>query len=137
MGLGAGQVAATRPRGAMPLPLASTETARAHALWDRSERRSQVLMAGGVVMICDEFPEFMGGRKQNPLVLGGSGVTVQVLLPNVDEVWEKAVAAGAKIEMPLADQFWGDRYGVIADPFGHRWALFTHKPKPQEMGQTW
>lgn len=108
-----------------------------HAQDGKRIMHATVLMAGGVVMICDEFPEFNGGKKQNPAVLGGSGVTVQVLLPNVDEVWEKAVAAGAKVEMPLADQFWGDRYGVIADPFGHRWALFTHKPKPAEIGQTW
>ncbi|HMU38963.1 MAG TPA: VOC family protein [Pseudomonadota bacterium] len=96
-----------------------------------------VLVAGGVVMLCDEFPEFMGGRKQNPMELGGSGVTVQMHLSNVDAVWEKAVAEGAQVEMPLADQFWGDRYGVLRDPFGHRWALFTHKPAPEHMGKTW
>lgn len=91
-----------------------------------------VMLAGGVVMLCDEFPEFNGGKEQNPLVLGGSGVTVQVHLQHVDEVWNKALAEGAKVEFPLADQFWGDRYGVLSDPFGHRWALFTHKPRPEE-----
>jgi len=96
-----------------------------------------LVILGGVVMACDEFPEFMGGKKHNPLALGGSGVSIQVQCPDVDVVWNRAVAAGCQVEMPLADQFWGDRYGVLSDPFGHRWALYTHKPKPADMGQTW
>jgi uncharacterized glyoxalase superfamily protein PhnB len=53
----------------------------------------------------------------------------------VDEVFERAVNAGAKIRMPVADMFWGDRYGVVEDPFGHRWSIATHirDMSPQEM----
>jgi PhnB protein len=93
---------------------------------------ASLLINGGVVMLADEFPEFSGGRPpENPKALGGSGVTIHLDLKDADTLWNQAVAAGATVLMPLADQFWGDRYGMLADPFGHKWALFTHKPKPQ------
>lgn len=91
-----------------------------------------LLINGGVVMLADEFPEFSGGRPpENPKALGGSGVVIHLDLKDADPLWNQAVAAGAKVLMPLEDQFWGDRYGMLVDPFGHKWALFTHKPKPQ------
>ena len=90
-----------------------------------------LLLNGGVVMLADEFPEFSGGKPSNPAALGGTGVTIQLELKDADAAWKQAVEAGAQVVMPLADQFWGDRYGILADPFGHRWALFTHKPKQQ------
>ena len=62
-----------------------------------------------------------------PEALGGSPVTLHLQLADVDAFWEKAVAAGAAITMELADQFWGDRYGQIIDPFGHQWSLGQHQ----------
>jgi PhnB protein len=86
-----------------------------------------LVVNGGVIMLSDEFPEFSGQKPANPLALGGSSVVIQLELADADAVWQKAVAAGATVEMPLADQFWGDRYGVLRDPFGHRWVLYSHK----------
>jgi PhnB protein len=92
-----------------------------------------VRINGSMVMLVDEFPE-MGG--QSPLALGGSPVTLHLMVDDVDEVAARAVAAGAEIFMPVADQFWGDRYGVVKDPFGHLWSIATPiwPPKsPEEM----
>jgi len=54
-------------------------------------------------------------------------VTIHLELPDVDAGWKQAVAAGATVEMELADQFWGARYGALSDPFGHRWSLATQR----------
>jgi PhnB protein len=76
-----------------------------------------------MLMLNDEFPE-MGGLS--PLSVGGTGVTIHIYTDNVDEAFNRAVAAGAQVAMPLMDQFWGDRYGMISDPFGHKWSIATH-----------
>jgi len=73
-----------------------------------------------MLMLNDEFPE-MGGLS--PLSVG---VTIHIYTDNVDEAFNRAVAAGAQVAMPLMDQFWGDRYGMISDPFGHKWSIATH-----------
>jgi PhnB protein len=78
---------------------------------------------GGVFFLCDDFPEMGGSRAPK----GTSPVTIHLELPDVDAVWKQAVAAGAKVAMELADQFWGARYGVLSDPFGHRWSLATQR----------
>jgi PhnB protein len=85
-----------------------------------------------MLMLNDEFPE-MGGLS--PLSVGGTGVTVHIYLENVDEAFDRVVSAGAKVAMPLMDQFWGDRYGMVTDPFGHKWSLATHikDMSPEEM----
>lgn len=79
-----------------------------------------VRINGCMVMLNDEYPE-MGGHS--PLSLGGSPVTLHLMVDDVDAVAEKAVSAGAELVMPVADQFWGDRYGVVKDPFGHMWSM--------------
>jgi len=61
----------------------------------------------------------------SPLSSGGSGVTLHIYTQNVDDAFARAVAAGATVKMPVADQFWGDRYGVVADPYGFQWSLAT------------
>ena len=76
-----------------------------------------------MLMLNDEFPE-MGGL--GPKSLKGSPVTVHRYVEDVDAAVAQAVAAGAKVIMPLADMFWGDRYAQLEDPFGHRWSLATH-----------
>lgn len=75
------------------------------------------------VYFADEFPE--AGAKA-PQTLGGSPVVLNIYVEDVDKLFNQAVAAGAKVTMPLADQFWGDRYGQLTDPFGHSWALGKH-----------
>jgi len=89
------------------------------------------------VMLVDEFPEW---GAVGPKALKGSPVTLHIYTENMDTFIERAVAAGAKVTMPPADMFWGDRYGMIEDPFGHRWSVATHirdlSPEEiQEAGQ--
>lgn len=79
---------------------------------------------GRVVMLVDENPDF---DMLGPKALGGAPVTLHLKVPNADEAAARAVAAGAAVLMPVADQFWGDRYGIVVDPFGHRWALASTK----------
>ncbi len=70
-----------------------------------------------------------------PALLGGSPVTIHMYVKNCDEVFQKAVDAGATAKMPPSDMFWGDRYGVLIDPYGHNWAIATHirDVSPEEM----
>lgn len=75
------------------------------------------------VMLCEEFPE-MGSLS--PESRGGTSVSLHVYVVNADETYQQAVDAGATVVMPLADMFWGDRYGIVSDPFGHHWAVATH-----------
>jgi uncharacterized glyoxalase superfamily protein PhnB len=75
------------------------------------------------VMLADEAPQW---GSLGPKSLKGSPVTVHLYVEDVDATIEKAVAAGAKVTMPAADMFWGDRYGRIEDPFGHQWSIATH-----------
>jgi PhnB protein len=74
------------------------------------------------LMLNDEFPEF--GGTSAPAT--ESSDTLHIYIDNVDSAFEKAVKAGAKIKMPVMDMFWGDRYGQVIDPYGHRWSLATH-----------
>ena len=87
-----------------------------------------------ILMLNDEFPEF--GGQLGPSATGSS-VALHVYLDDVDTAFQRAVSAGATVKMPLMDQFWGDRYGVVIDPFGHRWSLATHTRdmSPEEMQQ--
>jgi PhnB protein len=85
---------------------------------------------GGFLMMSDDFSASMGGKSQTPEALGGSPVTFHLAVEDADAVWAQAVAAGAEVTMPLADQFWGDRYGQLRDPFGHRWSVGQSISKP-------
>jgi PhnB protein len=82
---------------------------------------------GGVFMLSDDFSEQFGGPSSTPEALGGSPVTLHLQVEDVDAAWDTAVAAGAIVTMPLADQFWGDRYGQMKDPFGHKWSMAQNK----------
>ena len=95
---------------------------------------AEIRIGDSTIMLNDEFPE-MGAKS--PATIGGSAVTLHVYVPDCDALWNRAVAAGAKITMPLADMFWGDRYGTLTDPFGHRWSIATHKEDltPEEIGK--
>ncbi len=85
------------------------------------------------LMLADEFPGM--GSSQSPQTLGGTSTTINIYTENVDALFNRAVAAGATVIMPLANQFWGDRYGQVKDPFGHTWALGQHVEDvaPEEM----
>lgn len=78
---------------------------------------------GSTVMLNDDFPEFSGGKSMTPKALGGSPVTIHLTVTDVDAKFARAVEAGAEVVAELEDQFWGDRYGVVRDPFGHQWSL--------------
>ena len=79
-----------------------------------------------MLFLNDDFPEYCGGKDSTPIALKGTPVTIHHYVPSVDAAIEKAVAAGATVEMPAADMFWGDRYGIVTDPFGHKWSFATH-----------
>ena len=84
------------------------------------------------VMLVDEFPDH---NALGPKSLKGSPVTIHLYVQDVDAVFNQAVAAGAKSTMPVTDMFWGDRYGLLEDPFGHHWSVATHirDVKPEEL----
>ncbi|WP_206996532.1 VOC family protein [Trinickia mobilis] len=75
------------------------------------------------LMLVDEMPEH---GALGPKALKGSPVFVHLYVENADATVERAVAAGAKVTLPVADMFWGDRYGQLEDPFGHKWSVATH-----------
>jgi PhnB protein len=76
------------------------------------------------VMLSDEMPDLGGGPS--PRSLGGTPVTLQLYVEDADSVFQRAIDAGAVVAQPLEDQFWGDRYGKVIDPFGHAWGILTH-----------
>ena len=78
-----------------------------------------ILVNGGSVMINDDFPEYRGGQPAD----APTGITLHLQVEDADALWTQAVGAGASVTMPLQDHFWGDRYGQIEDPFGHRWSI--------------
>lgn len=90
---------------------------------DGKTMHAEIKIGDSVVMIEEENLEH--GAK-GPLTLGGSPASLMVYSPNADQMAATAVAAGAKLEMPVADMFWGDRYGALVDPFGQKWAVGTH-----------
>jgi uncharacterized glyoxalase superfamily protein PhnB len=84
------------------------------------------------IMLVDENPEW---HCLGPLALKGTPVTIHLQVENSDAMFAQAVAAGATVKMPVADTFWGDRYGIVVDPFGHNWSIATHvrNVSPEEM----
>jgi uncharacterized glyoxalase superfamily protein PhnB len=96
---------------------------------------AEIKIGDSFVMLADEFPEMGGGKS--PEALGGSPVGLMIYVPDVDATFNQAVAAGAKVKMPPTDMFWGDRYSKVTDPFGHEWAIATHKEDltPEQMSE--
>ncbi|MEM7223576.1 MAG: VOC family protein [Pseudomonadota bacterium] len=95
---------------------------------------AQIVIGGAPIMLADEFP---GMGCQSPGALGGTPITVHLYVPDADQVFAQAVAAGAKPTMPVTDMFWGDRYGRVEDPFGHSWSIATHTKDmtPEEIAE--
>ena len=100
-----------------------------------AEERNRIELPGGklmqvelwfgdsAVMLADEFPE---AGVLSPLSVGGTATVLHLYTNDVDALWNRAVDAGADVRQPLQDVFWGERYGQITDPFGHRWGLAQH-----------
>jgi PhnB protein len=92
---------------------------------------AELLIGDSHLMLSDEFPGMANAPGPNP----STSYSLFVYTDNVDVVFDRAVKAGGKVEMPLANQFWGDRYGKVRDPFGHLWGLAQHVEdvSPEEM----
>ena len=95
---------------------------------------AMIRIGDSAVMLVDEMPEW---GALGPKALKGSPVTIHLYVDDVDAFAARAVKAGAKVTMPVADMFWGDRYGKLEDPFGHHWSIGTHmrEVSPEEMRQ--
>jgi PhnB protein len=93
---------------------------------------AEVRIGDAPIMLADEFPEM---NFRSPQSLGGTPVNIVVYVNDVDALVGQAVGAGAKLSKPVADQFYGDRVGVLEDPFGHSWSFATHieDVTPEEM----
>jgi uncharacterized glyoxalase superfamily protein PhnB len=92
----------------------------------RRVMHAEVQIDGRPLFLADDFPEYCGGKSQSPQGLGGTPVTLHRYVDDCDAAIRRAQDAGATIKMPAQDMFWGDRYGVVIDPFGHCWSLATH-----------
>ena len=90
----------------------------------RKVAHAEIQIGNSRIMLADEMPEF---GNQSPQALGGTPTGLSLYVPDCDAVVARAVAAGARVERPVADQFYGDRSGTVVDPFGHRWTLATRK----------
>ena len=97
---------------------------------------AEIVIGDSTIFIGDESPQ-MPGSARSPESLKGTTGGLYVYVPNVDAAYDRAVKAGAKVLMPVADMFWGDRFGQVQDPFGHIWSLATHMEDltPEEIGK--
>lgn len=100
----------------------ATEQSRLPRPGDGKLMHASLRIGDSTVMLVDDFPEY---GSHGPRALKGSPVTIHLYVDDVDAVVARAVQAGAKLTMPVADMFWGDRYGQLEDPFGHRWSVAT------------
>lgn len=100
-----------------------------------------IRIGNSAIFLVDEYPQW---GSLGPLARNGTSVTLHLSVPNADATTAQAVAAGASLTLPVAEMFWGDRYGVVTDPFGHRWSIATkvkdmtpediRKAMPKNMG---
>ena len=93
---------------------------------------AQIKIGNSILMLTDESQQC---GSLSPQTLKGSPVSLYLYVENADAAFERAVAAGATVAMPLADMFWGDRWALVEDPFGHRWHIASHvrDVEPEEM----
>jgi PhnB protein len=102
----------------------ATQDGEAHTMPNTDKiMHVRLLINGSLIMLCDDMSGMMGRPSETPESLGGSPVTLALQLEDVQSFWDTAVAGGAIVTMPLADMFWGDRYGQVVDPFGHKWSM--------------
>lgn len=93
-----------------------------------------IRIGDSLIMLADEFPEW---GSLGPNARNGSSVTIHLNVNDVDSQFQQAVDAGCDVRMPVSDMFWGDRYGIVKDPFGHLWSIATHvrDVSPEEIQQ--
>ena len=100
---------------------------------------AEIRVGDSIIMMSDEMPAMANqpGTYKSPKSAGLSTGALFLYVPDVDSVFDRAVRAGCTVRIPVTDMFWGDRFGQIIDPFGHTWAIATHKEdvSPEEMGQ--
>jgi PhnB protein len=101
---------------------------------DGSIAHAEIKIGDSLVMLSDPFPQ---STVKSPKALGGTSASVFLYVEDVDEVVKQAVDAGATVTMEVQDQFWGDRFGSISDPFGHTWSVATHVEDltPEEIAE--
>ena len=100
-----------------------------HQMPDGTIMHAALKIGDSMIMLNDEFPDM---NVRGPLSIGGTAVTIHLYVPDVDQAFDRAVKAGAKVTFPLADQFWGDRYGQLTDPFGFTWSIGASLAPPTE-----
>ena len=103
------------------------------AMPDGKIGHAELKIGDSVIFLADEMQN--PGNAKSPQSLGATTTTLNLYVPNVDATFKQAISAGGKETMPVADQFWGDRYGTLVDPFGYTWGIATHKEdlSPVEM----
>ena len=101
---------------------------------DKSTMHAEMRIGNSTIMLTDENPQW---QMKSPETLGGSPASLHVYVDDADKLFNRAVEAGCTVTAPLMDAFWGDRYGKLADPFGHQWGIATHTEDvaPEEMGR--
>ncbi len=104
------------------------------AMPDGKIAHAELDIGDSVVMLNDSLPQT---SVQSPKQLGGTTASVFLYVEDVDSVVQDAIDAGATVTMPVADQFWGDRFGTVSDPYGHHWAIATHVEDltPEEIAE--
>ena len=107
----------------------NAEIVRVHYLADGSVMHAELKIGDSILMLGEEYPDW---NVLSPQSLGNSAVVIHIYTEDVDSVYKQAVSAGCTGAMPVMDQFWGDRYGQVVDPFGHRWSIATHKEDVSE-----
>jgi PhnB protein len=116
----------------------AVETCRMPAPDGQRIMHAELTIGGRPLFLADDFPEYcQDGKPSSPTALGATPVTIHQYVEDCDAAIKRATDAGASVQMPASDMFWGDRYGVVKDPFGHSWAFATHisDPTPEEMEQ--
>jgi PhnB protein len=104
--------------------MGATQEGEAHIMPNTSKiMHARLLINGSLIMLADDFSDSMGGPCMTALKLGGSPVVLALDVDDAKAFWETAVAGGVTVTMPLADMFWGARYGQFTDPYGHRWSV--------------
>ncbi|HET9408499.1 MAG TPA: VOC family protein [Candidatus Sulfotelmatobacter sp.] len=83
---------------------------------------AELKIGDSLIMLADEFPQF---GALSPQSIGGSASSLHIYVENVDAAFDRAIKVGGKTDMPVADMFWGDRFGKLTDPFGHKWSIAT------------
>jgi PhnB protein len=90
---------------------------------DGKVMHAELMIGDSIIMLGEESAQF---GALSPQSIGGSPMGLHIYIDGVDAAFDRAVKAGAEVEMPVMDQFWGDRYGKLKDPFGHKWSIGTH-----------